>query len=93
LHTGQGKTLIGLLMLQSQLNDSKGPAIYLCPDNFLIDQTCEQAKQFGIATCQADPDLPEDFLNSEKILVTSVQKLFNSINTFAKNEGRWPVVV
>ena len=82
LHTGQGKTLIGLLMLQSRLNDSKGPALYMCPDNFLIDQTCEQAKQFGIATCRADPDLPDDFLNSEKILVTSVQKLFNGLTRF-----------
>ncbi len=26
LHTGQGKTLVGLLMLQSQLNSGKGPA-------------------------------------------------------------------
>src|ERR1700689_4888234 len=51
LHTGQGKTLIGLLMLQARLNAGKGPALYLCPDNFLIAQTCEQAKQFGIATC------------------------------------------
>lgn len=82
LHTGQGKTLIGLLMLQSKLNDSKGPALYLCPDNFLIAQTCEQAKQFGISTCMADPDLPEDFLNGEKILVTSVQKLFNGLTRF-----------
>ncbi|MDA8451055.1 DEAD/DEAH box helicase family protein [Acidovorax sp. NCPPB 3859] len=82
LHTGQGKTLIGLLMLQSQLNNSKGPAVYLCPDNFLIEQTIEQAKQFGIATCQADPELPDDFLNSDKILVTSVQKLFNGLTKF-----------
>jgi replicative superfamily II helicase len=82
LHTGQGKTLIGLVMLQSRLNASKGPALYMCPDNFLIDQTCEQAKQFGIATCRADPDLPDDFLNSEKILVTSVQKLFNGLTRF-----------
>ena len=58
LHTGQGKTLIGLLMLQSRLNDGKGPAVYLCPDNFLITQTCDQARQFGIRrvsqsrTCQ-----------------------------------------
>lgn len=82
LHTGQGKTLVGLLVLQSQLNDGKGPAVYLCPDNFLIDQTCEQAKQFGIATCRADPELPEDFLGGEKILVTSVQKLFNGLTKF-----------
>jgi replicative superfamily II helicase len=43
-HTGQGKTLIGLLMLQSQLNNGKGPAVYLCPDNFLIEQTIEQGQ-------------------------------------------------
>lgn len=85
LHTGQGKTLIGLLMLQSRLNDSKGPALYLCPNNFLVDQTCAQAKQFGISTCIADPDLPSAFFNSEKILVTSVQKLFNGLTRFGLN--------
>jgi replicative superfamily II helicase len=85
LHTGQGKTLIGLLLLQARLNDSKGRALYLCPDNFLIAQTCEQAKQFGISTCTADPDLPDDFFNSEKILVTSVQKLFNGLTRFGLN--------
>lgn len=82
LHTGQGKTLIGLLMLQSRINASKEPALYLCPDNFLIDQTCEQAKQFGIATCMADPELPDSFSNGEKILVTSVHKLFNGLTKF-----------
>jgi replicative superfamily II helicase len=85
LHTGQGKTLVGLLMLQSRLNSGGGPVVYLCPDNFLIDQTCEQAKQFGIATCKADPELPDAFLNSEKILVTSVQKLFNGLTKFGLN--------
>ncbi len=82
LHTGQGKTLVGLLMLQARLNEGKGPAAYLCPNNFLIEQTCEQARQFGILTCRADPDLPEAFQNSEQILVTSVQKLFNGLTKF-----------
>ncbi len=82
LHTGQGKTLVGLLLLQARLNDNKGPALYLCPDNFLIDQTCEQAKQFGIATCTAESELPDDFLHGNKILVTSVQKLFNGLTKF-----------
>jgi replicative superfamily II helicase len=82
LHTGQGKTLVGLLMLQARLNEGNGPAVYLCPNNFLIEQTCEQAKQFGIATCRADPDLPDAFQNSEQILVTSVQKLFNGLTKF-----------
>lgn len=91
LHTGQGKTLVGLLMLQSRLNASNGPAVYLCPDNFLIDQTCDQARQFGIATCIADPELPDTFLNGEKILVTSVHKLFNGMTRFGLRNKSIPV--
>lgn len=85
LHTGQGKTLIGLLMLQSRLNAGKGPALYLCPDNFLISQTVEQARQFGIRTCVADGSIPEDFVEGKRILVTSVQKLFNGLTKFGLN--------
>lgn len=36
LHTGQGKTLIGLLMLQSRLNEKQGPTLYLCPNTFFV---------------------------------------------------------
>jgi replicative superfamily II helicase len=86
LHTGQGKTLIGLLLLQSWLNAGKGPALYLCPNNYLVAQTCDQANQFGIATCIADPELPHEFMNGHRILVTSVQKLFNGLTRFGLNK-------
>ena len=82
LHTGQGKTLIGLLILQSRLNSENGPAVYLCPNNFLVAQTCDQAKQFGVPFCTADGDLPIDFYESRSILITSVQKLFNGRTKF-----------
>lgn len=85
LHTGQGKTLIGLLLLQSKLNEEQGgPAVYLCPNNFLIQQTCEQAEQFGVSYCEPDEngDLPFDFLEGKKILITSAQKLFNGLTKF-----------
>ena len=82
LHTGQGKTLIGLLILQSRLNANQSPVVYLCPNNFLISQACEQARQFGISTCETDSDLPDEFLNGQRILVTSVQKLFNGLTKF-----------
>src|SRR5258708_23671782 len=82
LHTGQRKTLIGLLILQYRLNEKTGPVVYLCPNNFLIQQTCDQAKQFGIATCRADPDLPDDFYTGKSILVASIQKLFNGLTKF-----------
>jgi len=91
LHTGQGKTLIGLLMLQSKLNEEPGSAVYLCPNIYLINQTCEQAKQFGIDVCMAEPDLPFDFHEGKAILVTSVQKLFNGLTKFGLGQQAIPV--
>lgn len=84
LHTGQGKTLVGLLMLQSKLNENGGRAIYLCPNNFLARQTLIQAKQFGITCTDADDDgnLPASFLDGRAILVVTVQKLFNGLTKF-----------
>lgn len=85
LHTGQGKTLIGLLMLQSLLNEGKGPVMYLCPDNTLVKQTVSQAEAFGIKIVEVSKDtpaLPREFINSEAILVTNCQKLFNGKSVF-----------
>lgn len=82
LHTGQGKTLIGLLMLQSYLNESKEPALYLCPDNYLLSQICEQANMFGIKYCTMEKDIPDDFIAGEKILITTCSKLFNGKSKF-----------
>jgi replicative superfamily II helicase len=82
LHTGQGKTLVGLLLLKSKLNETGNPALYLCPNKFLVQQTCTQAKQFGIRYCTAEDDLPQDFIDGNAILITTVKKLFNGLTKF-----------
>lgn len=84
LHTGQGKTLIGLLILQSRLNSGNGPAVYVCPDKLLVEQTCFQAKQFGIeyVTIEKDGSIPEAFIDSKSILIVHVQKIFNGLTKF-----------
>lgn len=84
LHTGQGKTIIGLLILQSKLNQGISPALYLCPNPYLVDQTCSQADSFGIKYCVIDDskEIPDDFLNGKSILITSAQKLFNGLSKF-----------
>ncbi len=82
LHTGQGKTLIGLVTLQSKLNEGKGPALYLCPNHQLVEQTCAQARQFGIAVCRADDGIPHEFVDGQAILVATIQKLFNGLTQF-----------
>lgn len=87
LHTGQGKTLVGLLILQSFLNQGKGPCLYICPNIYLVRQTIEQAKKFGIPFCSIgeDKQLPIDFLKGNKILITHVQKLFHGYTKFGLN--------
>lgn len=82
LHTGQGKTLAGLLMLQSKLNQDKGPALYLCHNNQLVEQTCQQAESFGINYSTINGDIPDDFIDGKTILITSIQKLFNGETKF-----------
>jgi replicative superfamily II helicase len=91
LHTGQGKTLIGLLILQSKLNEGRGPAIYLCPNNFLIQQTCNQATQFGVRYSTIEDDLPYEFTDGKTILITSVQKLFTGLTKFKLGNLSVPV--
>ena len=38
MNTGGGKTVVGLLMLKSCLNEGVGPAVYVTPDNYLVSQ-------------------------------------------------------
>lgn len=84
LHTGEGKTLIGLLMLQSSINLGEGPCIYVCPNIFLVEQACAEAKKFGIPFCMIEDDniLPNDFLSGDKLLITHAHKIFNGKSIF-----------
>lgn len=84
LHTGEGKTLVGLLLLQSLLNSKEGPCLYICPNKYLVKQVCSEADKFGIPFCSFDDgkEIPNDFLSGAKILITHVQKVFNGRSVF-----------
>lgn len=86
LHTGEGKTLIGLLALQSKLNSKDGPCLYLCPNKHLASQVCAEAEKFGINYVVINNrELPESFLSGSKILITHVQNLFHGRTIFGLN--------
>lgn len=89
LHTGEGKTLVGLLLLQSLLNSKEGPCLYICPNKYLVRQVCSEADKFGIPFCTFDEtaDIPNDFLSGNKILITHVQKVFNGRSIFGTGNG------
>lgn len=85
LHTGAGKTLIGLLMALSYINAGQGPAIYVCPNVYLMQQACAEAKKFGIPFCIVSPqtgEIPNDFIEGKSILISYVQKVFNGLSVF-----------
>ena len=56
MNTGSGKTVVGLIMLQSCLNEEKGPAIYVVPDNYLVKQVIDEAKRLGISATEDKDD-------------------------------------
>lgn len=86
MNTGSGKTVVGLLCLQSSLNEGKGPAVYVVPDNFLVSQVIAEAKALGVAVTEDRSDAA--FLAGDAILVINIWTLVNGKSTFGVgNEG------
>ena len=75
MNTGSGKTVVGLLILKSSLNEGVGPAVYIAPDNYLVRQVLKEAGDLGIAVT-TDPKTGA-FLQGKAILVTNIYALIN----------------
>ncbi|MEE3809163.1 DEAD/DEAH box helicase family protein [Lysinibacillus fusiformis] len=84
MNTGSGKTVVGLLMLKSCLNEKKGPAVYVVPDPYLVKQVMEEAHDLGIAVTDNIND--SSFRKGEAILVINIYKLMNGKSNFGVNE-------
>jgi len=82
LHTGGGKTLVGLLIAQSILNETGEPVLYICPNNQLVAQTLEKAQQYSLPAVQYEKPFPDDFLNGKSVLVANYSHLFNGMSRF-----------
>ena len=80
MNTGGGKTLVGLLIARSWLNEGIKPVAYLVPDSFLTAQVTTEAKRVGIATTD-DPNSP-DYQQGRAVLVGTFKKLFNGQSVF-----------
>ena len=80
MNTGSGKTIVGLLILKSFLNQDEGSACYVVPDNYLVNQVIEEAKKLGI-DCTNKVEDPK-FLRGRSIFVTNISKLINGKTVF-----------
>lgn len=95
LHTGGGKTLVGLLIAQSTLNDLKEPVLYLAPTTQLVKQTLEKAKSLGILAVPYTRGQPlhDDFVNGKAVMIASYKALFNGHSKFGVRGQKMPIRV
>lgn len=86
LHTGGGKTLVGLLMAQSTINETGEPVLYLAPTQQLVSQTLAKAKELGIPAVgyQSGQSMNADFTNARAIMVATYKALFNGQSRFGR---------
>ncbi len=82
LHTGGGKTLVGLLIAQSILTETGEPVLYVCPNNQLVSQTPEKAQEYNLSAVSYSKPFPDAFLNSKSVMVTNYNALFNGKSRF-----------
>jgi hypothetical protein len=92
MNTGGGKTVVGLLIARSSLNEGAGPVAYLVPDHYLAEQVRAEAGRLGIETTSD----PRSFAYSSgrAVLIDVFQRLFNGQSVFGVtgSAGRPPVV-
>ncbi len=89
MNTGGGKTLVGLLMLKSSLNEGVGPAVYIAPTPYLAEQACAQARELGLSV-DSEPRSAA-VARGKSILVTHIHVLLNGKSKFGVGEQAIPI--
>lgn len=89
-NTGGGKTVVGLLIAQSTLNEGVGKAVYLAPDTYLAERVRQEAASLGLDTAEQVDDIR--FTSGRAILVATFKKLINGLSKFGVVGGRYPVI-
>lgn len=91
VNTGAGKTIDGLVMLQSYLNEGVGHALYVAPNKYLVGQVIEEAERLGITTVE-DPDSSK-YRRGQAICVVNAWKLFNGRSVFRARPTKTPAPI
>lgn len=93
LHTGGGKTLVGLLMAVSTQYETGEPVLYLAPTKQLVQQTLDKAAELGIKAVPYESGKPfnSDFENGRAIMIATYRALFNGRSKFGLRGGVNPL--
>ena len=85
LNTGAGKTLVGLLIAQSLVNETQSRVVYACSSIQLVEQTAKKAQGYGLT---ATTYYRQEFSNgnlyhrAQGPCITTYQALFNGKTRF-----------
>ena len=83
MNTGSGKTVVGLLLLKSCINENRGKCVYVVPDNYLVEQVIKEANDLGINVTKDIDNI--NFISGKAILVINIHKLINGKSVFGIN--------
>ena len=89
LNTGAGKTLVGLLIAQSLVNETRRQVVYACSSIQLVEQTADKAWGYGLPVSTyyrqrfSDGEL---YHGAEAPCVTTYQALFNGRTRFRSDD-------
>ena len=89
MNTGGGKTVVGLLILKSCLNEGKGPAVYIAPTPYLASQVTQEAEALGLAV-DSNPRAI-NVSRGKAILVTHIHVLLNGKSKFGVGSSKIPI--
>lgn len=88
LHTGAGKTIVGLLVAQSLVNEGLARVLYVCATNDLVIQTSREIEtRLGFAhTTRRGGEFSNNLYSTgQGFCLTNYQALFNSRSVFRKD--------
>ena len=80
-NTGGGKTVVGLLIAQSSLNEGFGPAAYVVPDTYLVQQVLDEAARPRPSRHRGRAQRTNS-MRARAILVSTFQKVVNGRTVF-----------
>jgi hypothetical protein len=86
LNTGAGKTLVGLLIAQSLVNEGTDNVVYLCATIDLVRQTAREAEKIGLAcTTRTEGGYDNDLFESGRAFcITTYHALFNGLSSIRR---------
>lgn len=89
LNTGAGKSIVGVLIAQSLVNEQIGPIVFACSTIDLVEQTARECDRLGIPyTTRARGDFSDDrFETGRAFCITTYQALFTANSTFSKGKS------